>query len=328
MANNRYVMFEKQAFATETFDPFVANAAAHPIDQVSEDISFDHGFVNPITSAKRTPRNRLYGPIKGGGDIGVPMYTKGFPTLAYYALGKNVTVVGDGANGAAVGSFIHTVTPDSTIPSFRMGIGKDIKEHQFVGCAMKSMKLDYTIDNPAIATFDVLSRKELTPATLQTPTFPDFDVAERSFLGTEVSVEIDDVVVGYVRSASIEVNNTLVEDNHGFGSRYLPDLVVQDLEVKGNMTMSYTDIQRYLDVHNETEVKLELIFTHDTVLTVPHRQLKVTLPKVSLDVGKLPTDGNKEYIMNYDITAEAVNNDDEVIIMDFINEESAAEHNV
>lgn len=324
MANNRYVMFQAQAFNLDTLTAFGASALAHPIDQVSEDISMEHGYNMPITSAKRAARNRLLGPILGGGDIGVPMYSRGFPTLAYYALGKNVTVVGDGANGAAIGAFIHTITPSTSIPTFGMGVGKDIKEHQFVGCAMKSLKMDYTVDNPSLATFDVLTKKELAPATLQTPTFPDYDVAERSFLGVEVIAKIAGVTVGYVRSASIEINNTLVEDNHGFGSRNLPTLVVQDLEVKGNLEMNYDDIQRYLDVHDETEVKLELLFTHDTVQTLPAREVSIELPKVSLDVGKLPTDGNKEYIVNIDWTAEAVNNDDELIIIKIINEEAAA----
>ncbi len=62
MANNRYVMFEEQAWASDTFTAFSANAAAHPIDQVSEDISEEHGFVYVQTSAKRNPRNRLLGP--------------------------------------------------------------------------------------------------------------------------------------------------------------------------------------------------------------------------------------------------------------------------
>lgn len=324
MANNRYVMVQTQDFSLDTLTAFAGAALTHAIDQVSEDISMEHGYHMPVTSAKRAARNRLLGPIVGGGDVSVPMYSKGFPTMAYYALGKNVTIVGDGVNGAAIGSFIHTVTPSSAIPAFAMGVGKDIKEHQFVGCAMKSLKMDYTVDNPSLATFDVLTKKELTPATLQTPAFPDYDVKERSFLGVEVIAKIDDVVVGYVRSASIEINNTVVEDNHGFGSRNLPTLVVQDLEVKGNMVMNYDDIQRYLDVHEEKEVKLELLFTHDTVNTVPHREISIELPKVSLDIGKLPTDGNKEYLVNIDFTAEAVNNDDELIIMKFINEEAAA----
>jgi hypothetical protein len=325
MAINRYVMFEQQAFATETFAAFAAAAAAHAVDQVSEDINFDHGFVNPVTSAKRAPRNRLLGPITGGGDIGVPMYSLGFPTLAYYALGKIATVVGNGANGASTGAFIHTITPGISVPAFRMGIGKDVNEHQFVGCAMKSMKLDYSVDNPSLATFDTLVRKELAPATLQTPTLPDYDVAERPFLGVEVTAEIDDTISTKIRSASIEVNNTLVEDNHTFGDRHLPDLIIQDLEVKGNITMSFTDITDYNSVRNEDEIKLELLYTHDTVLTLPHRQMNITLPRLSLDKVNLPTDGNKEYILNIDFTATAVNNDNEVILLDIINEEDNTE---
>ena len=69
MANNRYVMFEEQAWLTETFGAFNTAAAAHAVDQVSEDISEEHGFVYPQTSAKRLARNRLLGPRVSGGEI-------------------------------------------------------------------------------------------------------------------------------------------------------------------------------------------------------------------------------------------------------------------
>ena len=322
MAINRYVLFQTQAFATETFGVFGTAALGHPIDQVSEDISHDHGFVNPVTSAKRAARNRLLGPITGGGDLGVPMYSLGFSTLAYYALGKDVTVAGTPA-----ANWKHTLTPATTVPAFRMAVGKDLNQHEFVGCAMKSMKLDYTTDAPALATFDVMVRRELSPpGSLITPTFPDYDVAERPFLGVEVLAEFDDTPNLTVRSFDVEINNTLVEDNHTFGSRYVPVLVVQELEVKGSFSMTYSDLQVYLDVLDENEPKIEFLFQHDAVGVTEHRFLNVILPKVSLDVGKLPTDGNKEYIVSVDFTAEAVTNDDEVIILEINNEEAVADH--
>jgi hypothetical protein len=324
MAINRYIMFEQQAFATETFVAFGAAALAHPIDQVSEDINTDHGFVNPVTSSKRAPRNRLLGPVLSGGDIGVPMYSMGFPTLAYYALGSAATIVGNGSNGAATGAFVHTFTPGNAVPAYRMAIGKDVNEHQFVGCGMKSLKMDYSVDNPALATFDTLVRKELAPAALATPTFPDYDVAERSFLGVEVTAEIDDTITTKIRSASVEINNTLVEDNHTFGDRFLPELIVQDLEVKGNVTMTFSDIVNYNQVRNEDEIKLELLFTHGTFQTLPARDVSIILPRLSLDTVNLPTDGNKEYILSIDFTAQAVNNDDEVIQIQVVNEEDNA----
>lgn len=322
MAINRYVIFETQGFALETYATFGTAALGHPVDQVSEDISFDHGFVNPVTSAKRAPRNRLLGPITGGGDLGVPMYSLGFSTLCYYALGKDVTVAGTPA-----ANYKHTMTPGTTVPAFRMGVGKDLNEHKFVGCAMKSMKLDYSTDSPALATFDVMVRRELSPpGALITPSFPDYDVAERPFLGVEVLAEVDDVANLSVRSFDVEINNTLVEDNHTFGSRYVPVLVVQELEVKGSFSMTYDNLTRYLDVLDENEPKLEFLFQHDAVGDTEHRFLNVILPKVSLDVGKLPTDGNKEYIVSVDFTAEALTNDDEVIIIEINNEEQGSDH--
>ncbi len=302
MANNRYVIVEEQAFATETFAAFAAAALAHPIDQVSEDISEEHGFVYVSTSAKRNTRNRMLGPRVSGGEIAVPMYTRGTPTLLYYALGKAVT--DEPVTMLTPPNFRHKITMDITVPPFRMGIGKDINEHQYVGCAMKGVKIDYTVGDPAQATFDLLVRKELAPATLLTPTFPDYDIKERSFLGVEVVVEIDDAPVAFVRSLSIDISNDLVDDNHSFGDRFLPDLRVQGFELTGSITMAFSDIARYNDVLNETEKKFEFIFSTGTLGVADYRQMKITLEKLSYDSAKLPTDTNKEFVLEINFTAQ------------------------
>jgi len=316
-------MFEEQAFATETFAAFAAAAAAHAVDQVSEDISEEHGFVYTQTSAKRVHRNRLLGPRVSGGEIAVPMYTRGTPTLIYYALGGVVTV------SEAAGppeNFKHTISPASSVPSFRLAVGKDLKEHQYVGCAVKSLKIDYSVSEPAMATLDLLVRKELAPATLQTPTFPDYDVKERTFLGTEVTVKVNDVSIGYVRSLSIDISNDLVEDNHSFGSRFLPDLRVQGLEITGTVTIAFSDIARYNDVLNETENKFSFQFSTGVFDSAGYRNCEIILPKISYDSGKLPTDENKEFVLEVNFTAEVdpgVN--DNPIQFIFHNDEAAAE---
>lgn len=296
-------MVEEQAFATETFGAFAAAAQAHAIDQVSEDISEDHGFVYTETSAKRIARNRLLGPRLSGGEVAVPLYTRGTPTLIYYALGK-VTTTQEAAGPPA--NYKHVIEPGTTVPPFRTAIGKDLKEHQYVGCAMKSLKIDYAVNEGALATFDVLVRRELSPlGTLQTPTFPDYDVQERTFLGVEVNTKINDVSVpGVVRSLSIEINNDLVEDNHGFGSRFLPDLRVQGLTITGSMTIAYDDASRYENVLDEAEDKFDFLFATGTLGQVGYRDVQIILDKVSADVVKLPTDGNKEFILEINFTAE------------------------
>lgn len=301
MPNNRYLMFEEQDFAVETFAAFAAAAQAHAVDTVSEDISEEHGFVYKNTSAKRLARNRKLGPRVSGGEVGVPFYTRGTPTLIYYALGA-ITTTTEAAGPPE--NFKHVIVPSTTIPAFRLAVGKDINEHQFVGCAVKSCKIDYTVDDDAIVTLDLLVRKELAPATLQTPTFPDYDIKERSFLGTEVTAKVDGSDVGYVRSLSIEIDNDVVEDNHAFGSRFLPYLRVQGLTITGTITIAFDDIARYNDVLNEAENKFEFIFSTGTLGQIDYRDVHITLPKVSYDSGKLPTDANNEYVLEVNFTAE------------------------
>ncbi len=303
MANNRYVMFEEQPFAIETFlSPFTAGGEDHAVDQVSEDISEEHGFVYIETSAKRAKRNRLLGPRVSGGEISCPVYTMGLPTLVYYALGNVVST--EPQTGLTPPNWRHVITPGTSVPPFRMAVGKDLNEHQFVGCAMKSLKIDYTVGDAALATFDLLVRKELAPGTLQTPTFPDYDVVERTFTGIEVVCEVNDTPVAYCKNLSIEINNDLVEDNHCFGDRFLPNLRVQGLEVTGSIEMAFSDIARYTDVLNEVEQKFAFIFSTGTISTAGYRQFKITLENMSFDKGSLPTDGNKEYILSVDFTAQ------------------------
>lgn len=316
MPINRYIVIEQQAFDVETFAAFAANALTHPIDDVSEDISMEHGFVYTETSSKRLKRNRLLGPITNGGEIGVPVYTKGFPTLLYYALGAVETTV------PSAGLYKHIFRSANSIPAFRMGVGKDINQHNFVGCAVRSLKIDYTVAEASLATFDLFVRKELAPASLISPTYPDYDVLERTFLGVEVVAKINDTIVGYVRKFSLEINNTIVDDNHGFGNRYVPKLIIQGLEISGNLSVAFDDIARYNDVKNEVEPKLELIFSHGTPATVGYREVSILLPKLSLDMGKMPTDGNKEYVIDMDFTAEVEPGDPDAIEITVYNEET------
>lgn len=325
MANNRYVMVERQGFAIEDFNAFSAAAIAHVIDQVSEDISEDHGFKYTNTAGKRAARARMLGPRSLGGEIGVPIYSKGTPSMLYYALGSvtSAAVV----NTGTADLMRHTIKPASSVPAFRMGVGKDIKEHQFVGCAVKSAKIDYSIDEPALATFDLLVRKELPPATLQTPVFPDYDTLERAFLGTEVTVDIGGTDVKYVRSLSIDISNGIVEDNFSFGGRELPDLRVQELEVTGSMSIVFNDIDRYNDVLNESKLDAKFVFQKgDPAADADARRVEIQIPNMSLDSANAPTDGNNEYVLDITFTAQAkVGTDNENIVIIIENTETGAQ---
>lgn len=325
MANNRYIVFEKQEFTDEEYAVFPTAALGHVIDQVSEDISEDHGFVYPETSAKRLPRNRLLGPRLSSGDVAVPMYTRGTPTLLYYALGKIVTTE---QGNSEPSNFKHVITPDSSIPSFRMGVGKDLNEHKFVGCAVKNLKIDYTLTDPALATFELLVRKELSPpGDLIVPVFPDYDVKERTFLGTEVTTEVDGEAVKYVRSLSIELDNGLSEDTHSFGDRYLQNLRVQTLAITGSMTIAFDSIARYQAVLDEAEAKFEFSFKTGVLGEAGYREINIVLPKVSYNSANLPTDANNEYVLEVEFTAEvdAGESEDKAIVITAYNDETAAE---
>ena len=309
---NRYVVVEKQIkFDDESTSAYAVPALAHLIDQTSEDISQEHGFVYPETSAQRNTRSRLYGPRMASGEIACPFYTKGVPTLVYYALGEATSTQVD-----LTGVYTHVIKSANTIPCFRMGVGKDAKEHKFVGCAVKSMKIDYSLTESALCTFDLLVRKELTPNTTlkpgvgDVPDLPDYNELERSFLGSSVNVTYGTIGVtpplitnfGKVRSFSLEVSNDIVEDNHTFGSRELPALIVQGLTVTGSLSLTFEDITEYQNALEERINTLKLAFTHGSVGTL--RSVTIDLNNLSIDTQKLPTDSNKEFVLELEFTAQ------------------------
>ncbi len=306
-------------FDSETFSTFGTGSKAHIIDQLSEDMGVDeHGFHFPETSSQRLNRSKLYGPVKVNGEVAVPLYTIGTPTLLHYLLGKTTTT--DGSPNS------HVIENANTVPAFRMAIGKDKKEHRFMGCAMKSCTLDFSLTEPATATFDIFSRKELAPGDLQSfggsgLSFPDYNVKDRSFLATEVGVKIGGEAAGNVRGLSLTVTNNIVEDTHTFGDRYQRQLIVQGLEVTGNITLAYDDIATYNYILNEESKKIELEFDHGTGAT--SRSMKVEIPTVAFTSGKLPTDGKNEYILETDFTAEGTT-DGEAIKITVENEETNA----
>lgn len=326
MANNRYIMFQQITdFSSDTFNTFDADARAHAVDQVSEDISEEHGFVYQQTAAKRLARNRLLGPRLGSGEIGVPMYTKGTPTLLYYALGAVTTTEQVAAASGNPALFKHVIKPANTIPMFRMGIGKDFNEHQYVGCGVKSLTIDYTVSDPALATFDLIVRKELQPGTIQTPTFPDYDVAERTFLGTEVTVSVNGTTVPYVRNLSIELANDIPEDKHVMGSRYLTYMRTQGLTITGSMELVFDDIARYNEALNEEENAFKFLFKQNAITSHTYRAIEIDIGKVSYDSTSLPTDANNEFILSVEFTAEVSSTVQDGMTITVYNNESNSE---
>ena len=167
---DRYLSFENTA-AVYGADTFTFTANRHDMDVVSEEITPDRGHIYPITSKGRTPREKLIGPLGWAGSVEVLMYTKHTPSLFYYAMGGNSTVV----DMPTLGVQQHTVVPATTIPTFIMEVGRDVQGHQYTDCVVDGYSIDMAPADPMTASFDVIARKELAVDALDTVVLDDFD---------------------------------------------------------------------------------------------------------------------------------------------------------
>jgi hypothetical protein len=323
MVVDRYVQFQTQTtFVGESFDAFGAND--HRLDVSGEDITGDHQYIYPATVTGRTKRDRITGPKKFSGPIDCPIFSVGATSLLYYGLGKLTTV----ANTPTTNLNTHTITKAKTIPFFRAGIGRDLKEHQYVGGMIGGFTLDWDPNELFTGTFDTVFRKELSPlGTLNTTTsgfFPEFSKLERAFGGSEVATLVDGSDQGdCFESISVEIDNSIADDAYCLGSPYLSAGVIAGLEVTGSFDLVYEASTMYTRWLDGTEIQLELNAAHDVGDAALERKVDVDLPKISMDVNKLPTDNIERYVQTVDFTAETDTNGDPIIVKVVNAEENA-----
>ena len=316
---DRYLIFETQTpFTNESFDDFGANA--HTLDVSGEDITGDQQYIYPLTATGRVKRNRITGPKKFSGPIDCPIFPREATSLIYYCLGSASTVV----DSPTTDHNTHTIKKAKTIPFFRAGIGRDQKEHRYVGGIISGMTLDYSPDETFSGSFDTILRRELTLATLKSTAivFPPFNDVDRAFGGVEVTPAVAGTDVTFVESASVTIENNVAEDAFALGSPYLPAGIVAAFEPSGSFDLRYDNSQRYTDWLTGVEVQFELTATYGSGIT--ERTVKIDLPKISYDVNRLPTENIERFVQTIDFTPEQDSNGDPIIVT-VVNSRSNAE---
>ena len=346
----------KQEFNYKTFegvtvngDPSDIEPIAHFLDQTSEDIGQDRGLIFPETSAQRVMRNKIAGQVAVSGDIQVPLYPTGTTTMIYYAMGLRST---EGSN--------HRITNRNTAPRvFQMEIGKDRRPHQYVGCVVRTMTIDYDPSEVVLVTFGIMCNRELKTFPAFKPNYTqgnknesyytlgkykagtgnpgDYNIADRAFGGVEIDVFAkkgntsgawsNGDMVKNVESFNIEVDNGFIDDNYVIGDRHLPNAYIQNFTVNGSMELGYSDNSDYVAVLNEQYQRYRFLAGYGSGGT--RRKVDVELPQIALKTGNLPTEGTDRYLLNIDWEAERKGgtgaDKDDLIIIDVANGESAAQ---
>jgi hypothetical protein len=304
----RYIEFETQStFTNETFN--LPTATSHIVDPLGEDITGDKQFLYPRTAGVRVGRAKVKGKNKFSGTFDMPLYPVHATSLIYYTMGAVTTV----ENTPITGVHTHTITQANTTPFFQCAIGRDLREHQYVGGAVNSMTLDYTMDDVITASFDVFFRRELANATLTTSTtYDDFNVLERGYGGAEASVDIDATADDRIESLSISYENDFDDDAYSLGSQFLPAGLIGELSCTGSFDMRFESIDAYDKWFNETSIQIEL--TSAFGASSSQRSIKADLPSVALDTTNLPTSGFDRYVQSFNYHAEPDSNSDPLIV--------------
>jgi len=322
---SRYTVFE----ATEpgyTVDTFNFTSNQHDLDVVTEEVTPDRGHIYPKTSKGRTPREKLIGPLGWSGNIESLMYTMGTPSLFYYAMGGNTTVV----DTPTLGVQQHTVVPADTLKYFIMATGRDLREHQYVSCTVTDWSMDFAPGDPVTAKFDINARKELANASLNTTTatFPDYDSAERTFSGVEIDAQMGAAEGGSpssvltIESANISYTNNFEDSAYVLGDQHLSGQFVNAQECTGSLELSFLTISDYDDVIADTDK--EIWYTATQGAGSAERGYIFKLPRISYDTTNLPTQDAERYVQSLDFTAtpNVAGNNIEIV---FTNDELEAE---
>ena len=318
MALVRYIQFENQSgFTTETFGAFGVNS--HVIDPVGEDINGDQQYLYPRTAGLRNIRGRIQGPKKFSGPIDTPLYPTHAASLLHYTLGATATTTDTPTTNVNT----HVVTKADSIPFFRMGVGRQLNEHQYVGGIINSFSADYSPDEILTGSFETVIRRELALGTLDTDAaFTDYDDVDGAFGGTEVTPSIDSTAVTFIESASISVENNVADDAYALGNAHLPAGIVAGLNVSGSFDLRYDANSRYSDWINGTVRQFDLDGSRGAAAS--QRQIKLDCPVISYDVNRLPTDNIERYVQTLDWTATPDSNGDPLICT-IINEQTNAQ---
>ena len=307
MALARYMAFETAP--SFTYETFTVDPNSHIVDPLGEDITGDKQFLYPRTAGVRVGRAKVKGKNKWSGSLDMPLYPIGATTLIYYAMGNSAFT----ADTPGTGVNEHIISQANTVPFFEAAIGREIREHQYVGGAVNSMTLDYTLDDVITSSFDVMFRRELANVTLNTSqVFDDFNVLERGYGGAEAAVLVDTVADDRIESLSISYENDFDDDAYSLGSQFLPAGLIGELSCTGSFDARFESIDLYDDWLAETSKQIELTSAFGSVLN--QRSIHMDIPSAALDTNNLPTSGFDRYVQTLNYHAEPDSNNDPLIV--------------
>jgi len=213
------------------------------LDLASEDLKTEHEWMMPELAAFRWKRYALKGTLRVSGSISTYAQFASLGDFLLAALGSISTGQPDPANAPSV--FKHEFTPGEGLPSYTIMVASEVTGRKFLGCVCSSLELSLAVGELLGVSFEVVGQREeaFTPAEVELDSSPFISFTDL------VSCEVGGEAVG-LEALELTISNDLVEDAFEIGSRYLPEVPVQGLEVAGSFDLKFKDrkhLDRFLD---------------------------------------------------------------------------------
>lgn len=267
---------------------------------------------------------RVVAKTMGKGDIELEATTKGLGTLLQTALGSGTSTLVSGTTYQQLFTLGATSAnlPSMTIQKGVANAAGTVDAYTFDGCTCTNLEI--SADNASIVKIKTSWIAQTvtqggsgafayqTPSYVTTPSLFHFAQGVVTLGGsvtapTSTTLASGGTAVANVRSFSLTVDNKVAEDRFTFGgSGMMSQPTVGLRDVKGKMTVEYTDTTVPAAHLADTELAVTLTFTSTEALSTGTAQMQIVLPAIRVN-GQIPT-VNDPNLVTYDFDFDVLDN--------------------
>ena len=235
----------------------------------------------------------------GGGDITVPLTSKGMGTLLELAFGQGASTLVSGSTYQQNFTLVDGLLPSATIQKGLVDAAGTVHPYTFAGCSCSGFEIN--IPQAGIATLKTSwDLRSLSTATAYAaPSYPsggvqfDWGMAAPAYAGTLTAPTTNALASGTtaianVRDFNLKVDNKLATDRYNMGQAGLKAKQVPGRrEISGSITVEYTDDVLRDAMLGKTAAPLTVTMTSAESLSTGFSTFQLVLPQIWV-TGALP----------------------------------------
>jgi len=233
----------------------------------------------------------------------------------------------DAVSGTAT-PYIHTITPNDTIPwlTFETGEVKssDLIIEKIKDCKVNSIRISGEAGKPVLATVDFLGIEATKEASASSPSYESND----PFRFYEGTFTVDSSATTYITKFDITISNGVAGDIQTV-EVHRDDMVALAREITVEFVLKLTDADLYTDIMygggsavsddlHEGDITIDLSYGTGS----GERELKIEIPKLYYVAAELPRGAEPEVIY-LSCSARAVKGASDIITVTVKNDEDA-----